>query len=345
MNLKLLTRPTFLLTVIAGLSALPAHRAVAQTTDTAAVVGEIEAGRAELKADRKAVITEALQLTDQESAAFWPLYAEYRAAMDKVGDRLLKLILEYAKVYPNVPEDRAKELLKDYLALEKELPDERAWYMKKFTKILPASKALRFEQLENRLDLALRVQLASAIPLTPIEGRLTGSTALTIAKAQGVPGGIAVQTFELTAKVTAIDAATRQIGLLSPDGIRQTVEVGPGAVNFDQIQVGDQLKLLVAKEVVVAVAGEGETPANGGAGLVALAPVGAKPGGILAHTIQMTAKVIAIDGERHEATLQFEDGTTKTVPVRPDVDLGQRKVGDTVVIRVTQALAIEVEKP
>jgi hypothetical protein len=48
--------------------------------------------------------------------------------------------------------------------------------------------------------------------------------------------------------------------------------------------------------------------------------------------------------DNHEATLRFEDGSTKTVAVRPDVDLGQRKVGETVVIRITEALAINVEK-
>ena len=45
-----------------------------------------------------------------------------------------------------------------------------------------------------------------------------------------------------------------------------------------------------------------------------------------------------------EVVATFEDGTTKTVAVRPDVDLSQRKVGDKVVIRATEALALTVEK-
>ena len=79
--------------------------------------------------------------------------------------------------------------------------------------------------------------------------------------------------------------------------------------------------------------------------MVALAPKGAKPGGIMAETTQVTAKVTAIDTEHRQATLQFDDGTTQTVAVRPDVDLSKRKVGDKVVIRTTEALAITVEKP
>jgi hypothetical protein len=72
---------------------------------------------------------------------------------------------------------------------------------------------------------------------------------------------------------------------------------------------------------------------------------GAKPGGLMANTVQVIAKVTAIDLKHHKATLRFPDGTTKTVPVRKDVDLTQRQVGEEVVIRATEALAISVEKP
>jgi hypothetical protein len=39
------------------------------------------------------------------------------------------------------------------------------------------------------------------------------------------------------------------------------------------------------------------------------------------------------------------DGTTKTIPVRKDVDLTKYAAGDEVVFRVTEAMAISVEKP
>ena len=162
MNTKLFTRTALLLAVAASLLAWPAQPATAQTA-----TDEIEALRGLLKADRKVVIAEAMQFTDAESAAFWPLYREYRAQMDTLGDGIVKLVLEYADAYPNVPEDRAAKLLKNYLALEKDLVSVRAKHLKKIAKVLPASKVLRFAQLENRLDLALRLQMASAVPLVP----------------------------------------------------------------------------------------------------------------------------------------------------------------------------------
>ena len=161
---------------------------------------------------------------------------------------------------------------------------------------------------------------------------------------QGVPGGIFVETHQITADVTAIDAAKRKVTLKTPDGKKTTVKCGPEVINFDQIHVGDKLKVTATEEVAVYMATDAAPPSDGGAAVVALAPKGAKPGGIIAGTVQVTATVTAIDLKRHKATLQFADGTTHTVAVRPDVDLTQRKVGEKVVIRTTGALAISVDK-
>jgi len=162
---------------------------------------------------------------------------------------------------------------------------------------------------------------------------------------KGVPGGIVVATHRMTAPVTAIDAANRKVTLLDLDGKKTTVKCGPDVINFDQIHVGDQLKVTVTEELAVYMAAEGTSPSDGGAAVVALAPKGAQPGGIVASTVQVTARVTAIDLKHHKATLRFEDGTTRTVAVRQDVDLTQRKVGEQVVIRSTEAVAIRVEKP
>ena len=130
----------------------------------------------------------------------------------------------------------------------------------------------------------------------------------------------------------------------SRDGILQTVKVGPDAVNFDQIRVGDRVKLRAAEELSVGMAGPGAT-LQGAAGLVSLAPKGAKPGGIVAETTQVTARITAIDFGKRTATVRFDNGSTKTFPVRSDVDLSQRKVGEQVVFRLTEAVALSVEKP
>jgi hypothetical protein len=286
-----------------------------------------------------------MQLSETESKAFWPIYREYRAEMDKLTDGLQKLVLEYAEVYPDVPEARAREMLPRLTALEQKRVATRADYLKKFGEVLPASKNLRFAQLEHRLDLAIQLKIASEIPLMPIEGRLTGNSAASASVAPGMPGGAVVSVYELTASVIAINKQARSLTLLGSDGIKQSIKVGPEAVNFDQIHVGDTVKIAATQQLVVQMAGPGESADDGNVAMVALAPKGAKPGGVFAETTQVAATVTEIDAQNRTATLRFEDGSTRSVPVRSDVDLGKRKVGEKVVISITEAIALKVQKP
>ena len=161
----------------------------------------------------------------------------------------------------------------------------------------------------------------------------------------GVPGGVTVDTYKETATVTGIDKATRKVTLVTKDGAKTTVKAGPEVANFDQLEVGDQVKATMTEQLVVFARQPGEPAGDGAAGVVALAPIGAKPGGVMANTEEITAKVKAIDVKRHKATLLFPDGTSHTFKVRPDVDLTKHTAGEDVVFRTTEAVAILVEKP
>ncbi len=148
---------------LSGLLAAPLQHASAQSDQDL-----IEVARSVVTADRKAVVVAAMELTDTESKAFWPLYREYRSAMDKINDERMDLVLAYAKLYPNIPDAQAKQFLKTYTSLEQRHVEQRSSYLKKFEDVLPATKALRFAQVETRLDLLVYLNLAARVPLTPI---------------------------------------------------------------------------------------------------------------------------------------------------------------------------------
>jgi len=148
---------------LSGIPLIPLQHASAQSDQDL-----IEVARSVVTADRKAVVVAALELTDSESKDFWPLYHEYRTDMDKIGDERLELVLNYAKLYPTVPEEQAKEMLNTYTSLEQRQVEQRNVYLKKFSKVLPSAKALRLAQVETRLDLLIHLNLAARIPLTPI---------------------------------------------------------------------------------------------------------------------------------------------------------------------------------
>jgi len=160
----------------------------------------------------------------------------------------------------------------------------------------------------------------------------------------GVPGGIAVETTTLTARVVSVFDSSREVVLDLPDGSRKLVKCGPEIVNFDQLHKDDMVKTTVTEEVAIAMGTESDPPDAGRATVVALAPKGGRPGGIMASTTQVTATVTSIDLANHTAMLTFPDGQTHKVVVRPDVDLAKRKVGEKVVIRKTDAFAISLVK-
>ena len=150
----------------------------------------VAVARSVIRADRQAVVTKSLQLTPAEAEKFWPLYKEYRAEMDKLGDGMVNLIQRYATFYPDVPQQIATSMLKELARLEDEQASTRAEYLKKVAKVLPPSKTLRWAQVENRLDLGLRLELASKIPLVPVEGQINATTTTGSAYSEGVAGGI-----------------------------------------------------------------------------------------------------------------------------------------------------------
>jgi hypothetical protein len=151
-----------ILSIAATLAAAPQPASAQSDQDL------LEVARSVVTADRKAVVVAAMQLTDSEAKDFWPLYREYRSAMEQISDDRMKLLLDYAKLYPDIPEDKAKEMLDTYTSLEQRQVEQRTVYLKKFGKVLPAAKALRLAQVETRLDLLVHLNLAARVPLTPL---------------------------------------------------------------------------------------------------------------------------------------------------------------------------------
>jgi hypothetical protein len=163
----------------------------------------------------------------------------------------------------------------------------------------------------------------------------------TVAIEEGVPGGVVTNTIEIRAEVVDIDYFNRSATLLRPDGEKVTVTVGPEAVNFEDVEVGDEIVVTVAEQLVVHL-DESGTAVGGSAAVMAL---GARAGGLAAEVQEVIATVSAIDRDMRTATLQFEDGSIRTFPVRPDIDLSEHEPGERVVFRVTDMVAIEIEKP
>jgi len=147
--------------LLAACLVVGAANATAQMSETDA----LQQLRADIQADRQAVTALNLKLTDAEGAAFWPLYREYRGELAKGGDRLQKMIQDFARVYDTATAEQAKALTDEMLAIQKADLAVKEAYLPKFRKLLPEIKVARFFQIENKFDAIIRVGLAADMPL------------------------------------------------------------------------------------------------------------------------------------------------------------------------------------
>ena len=162
----------------------------------------------------------------------------------------------------------------------------------------------------------------------------------------GEPGVVVVDLVEFTATVDAVDYDNRLVTLTGPQGNTVTVRVGPQVRNIDQVKAGDQLFVQHYESVALFVRKSDEPPAETEVTTVAVAPTGEEPGGIAVDTVEITAKVEAIDYAKRTVTLEGPEGKTKTIKVDPRVKRFQEiKTGDELVVRHTEALAISVRTP
>lgn len=189
--------------------------------------------------------------------------------------------------------------------------------------------------------------IVSCAEPTPVEeaDSLAADTYEQAAVVEGVAGGIVQKTSVLTATVKAIDYSTRKVTLVDQDGNQKTLEFGPEAVNFNQVEKGDQVTIEMIDQLAVYLAEDGTTAgATSEEGVALLSAEGEKPAALMADTIETEATVLAVDLEAHAVTLGFEDGSQNTVTARPDVVLSEAQVGKVVVMRATTAIALSVEK-
>jgi hypothetical protein len=127
--------------------------------------GSMEALRDAIKADKKAFIEQYMELTQAEAKEFWPYYNSYQFDLQKINDRLIKLIDDYAKSYKNLSDQDAVTMVNEYLAIERDQLKQKELYFCTLNKTLPAKKVARYLQLENKINAMVRFELAANIPL------------------------------------------------------------------------------------------------------------------------------------------------------------------------------------
>ena len=147
-----------LVVLLLAVSATPGRAGEAANAD-------LDILRDTIRANRKALVAVNLTLSDAEAAQFWPVYDRYQQELGGVNDRLVKVIQDYTEHFHDLTDEKALQLIEQYLSLEEERAKVRHAYLPQFAKTLPGRKVARFYQIENKTDAILRYDLAAEIPV------------------------------------------------------------------------------------------------------------------------------------------------------------------------------------
>jgi|GEM_PF-2552987 len=161
--------------------------------------------------------------------------------------------------------------------------------------------------------------------------------------AQDKPGLVATDVVEEVVTVTGVNYADRTVTIAGPSGEETTIMVPDQSQNLDQVYAGSRFRVVYAQSVVIAVVGEKAEPAAGAIDRVELAPKGAVPGGTIVSVKEITARVEGIENAARTVSVRGPSGELRKYIVGPEVTrFDNIQVGDTVVLRYTEALGFKM---
>jgi hypothetical protein len=150
------------LAAIVGLAALAisGRPALAQTPEK-----YLELLRSDVRATKVQILTEALELSEKDADAFWPIYRAYDAELATIGDRRVALIKKFAATYGTTTEEAASTFAKEWFGIQDDRMALRKKYFGKVAKATSSIIAARFIQVENLVGMLIDIQIAAELPL------------------------------------------------------------------------------------------------------------------------------------------------------------------------------------
>ena len=126
---------------------------------------ETQALLAQVQTDRRALVLRAMRLDDTQARAFTPIYDRYQLDQKDLMQRAVDLLTTYASNYESMTDDAAEKLTKRWFALQQDELELVEDYSKQLDRVLPATRVLRFIQIENKLNTLQRFATVRNIPL------------------------------------------------------------------------------------------------------------------------------------------------------------------------------------
>lgn len=150
---------------------------------------------------------------------------------------------------------------------------------------------------------------------------------------------------EVVAVVSAIDHETREVTLTGEGGETAEFIVSEEVRNLDQVSTGDRVYFYLEEDLVIEVLdGEGVSAGEAMGAAAARAEEGDMPGMAAGTTESVVYKVEAIDRQAGTYALSDAEGNQQTFTAQDPRYLDAAEVGDVVMVSLTRALVVNVEK-
>ena len=123
--------------------------------------------RDKIKGDKKLVVATNMELTESEAKGFWPIYEQYQKELQKINQRIGKVLDSYAddNRRKSLTDDKAKKLIDEAVSIEQAEANIKSAFAPKLSKVLPVKKVVRYLQIENKIRAVVKYDLAQGVPL------------------------------------------------------------------------------------------------------------------------------------------------------------------------------------
>jgi hypothetical protein len=165
-------------------------------------------------------------------------------------------------------------------------------------------------------------------------------------KPQVIEAGGAAEITTLTARIEAIDYASRVVAIKGSLGRTVALNVDDRVRNLGKVKAGDEIVPRYAEALTIALtkAGAGGSETVTTAAPVA-APAGARPGVASAQQTKIVARIEQVDTKRQVALLEGPNGRYVEVKVKDPGLFSEMNFGGSVNITYAEAVVVEVATP
>jgi hypothetical protein len=126
-----------------------------------------ESVRKAVQEDKRALVAKNMPLTAEEAKRFWPIYDNYQAKLGAISQRQNRAVIDYVNAGESLNDGNAKRIVRELVEADADEQKLRESTMKKLMAALPARKAARYMQIENKIRALYRFDLAERVPLVP----------------------------------------------------------------------------------------------------------------------------------------------------------------------------------